>query len=110
MKFVLQLVLALLIVVGGSPTGASARVSTPAPCEHTMASAGSSVDDCGVPGTAKTDHGLCLAASSGCCAFVQVHGTAVSPRVSAKTIVWTIGAERRPIGRTFAPATPPPRA
>lgn len=111
MKFVLQILLALLIAIGASPTSAAVRVQAKAPCEHAVSvhHMGAVRDDCGRPSAAESGHGHCLVVSGGCCAFAQWPSAAAAPRLATIEIAWTIGTDRSLAGLSFAPATPPPR-
>lgn len=112
MQFVLRIVLAVMIVFGGTLPNTQSVASTP-PCEHAVAgvSGGAISDDChGMPSghvDHKADH--CIVASSGCCAPLQSTSSFRAPMTTTAAVDWFYPIDLALRGRTFAPATPPPR-
>lgn len=112
MQIVLRIVLAVMIVFGGALPNTQA-VASASPCENVVSavSGGAASDDChGMPSghvDHKADH--CIVASSGCCAPLQSMSSFKAPVVVTADVDWLAPIDRAPRGRTFAPATPPPR-
>ena len=111
-QFVLRIVLAVMIVFGGALPNTEA-VASASPCEHVVAavSGGVASDDChGMPSghvDHKADH--CIVASSGCCAPLQSTSSFKAPLTTTADVDWLVPIDRALRGRSFAPATPPPR-
>jgi len=109
---VLRIVLAVMIVFGGTLPNTQA-VASASPCEHAVAavSGGAISDDChGMP-SGHVDHEAdhCIVASSGCCAPLQSMSSFKTPVTTTADVDWLAPIDRALRGRTFAPATPPPR-
>lgn len=114
MTLLLRLALAFVIVVAGSLPSATAYANASVPCDRGVVEhhARSSDEGCSATHGAEVDHGLdhCTAAVGGCCAPLLAAPVVGAPVTTTVVVAWISAIDRAPVGHSFAPATPPPRA